>query len=137
MDTTTTTTTTEDTNVITMDKPKRKRAPRVKIEAVPKDMPVLAPPPDRELDDLVGVDLEDMTNTELQLVALDLMNKCNELGSILVRKDQEIRTLTQQVSRHQSFAGYVRQTMDHARDSLLLQADALNVMSRGTPPQKG
>lgn len=134
---------TTDTNATvvnpTLDdaKPKRKRAPRAKATPAPKVDDLLVEAPTRELDDLVGVDLENMTSKELQLVAADLLSKCNEMGTMLMRKDQELRTLNQQLNRYQSFAGYVRETIDHARNSLLLQADALNIMSRGNAPQKG
>ena len=131
---------TMNTTPVTQDtaapKAKRTRTPRPKKDAAPAPVqePVLDPPADRTLEQLEGEDMDCMTNGELKLVAQDLYNKCNELSKILWNRDTEIRDLTKQLNQHRTFTGYVRETIDHARNSLLLQADALNVGARG---QKG
>lgn len=111
-------------------KPKRKRAPRTKpapaLMLAPEPVPNV---PDRSLEDLIGVDFTEMTNGELVASAAEMTSRIERLINILKDKDLEIRRLNEAVSRHQAYAGYVRETINHARNSLFLQADAL-----GTTP---
>ena len=118
----------EDTNILTVDttaapKPKRTRN-RIKAAA-----PVKASTPTRTLDELQGEDFEDMTKEELLLVVTEMSNGLQQAQTLMLKKDQELRESGQQLRKYQAYAGYVRETIDHARNSLLLQANALGAMS--------
>lgn len=120
----------EDTNILTIDttaapKPKRTRN-RIKATA-PVKAP--APQPIRTLDELQGEDFEDMTKEELLLVVTEMSNGLQQAQTMMLKKDQELRESGQQLRKYQAYAGYVRETIDHARNSLLLQANALGAMS--------
>lgn len=119
-----------NTNVVPMN-PQEAAAPKAKRTRKPSTPKAQAPvpcaceAPTRELHDLENVEFADMTKTELVMVCTALNQRMHDLTQDNQQKANQIRTLGGQIQRHQAFAGYVRQTMDHARDSLLLQADAL------------
>lgn len=120
----------EDTNILIPDtaaapKPKRTRT-RTKAAASVK---ASTPPPTRTLDDLQGEDFENMTTAELLLVVTEMSNSLQQAQTLMLKKDQELRESGQQLRKYQAYAGYVRETIDHARNSLLLQANALGAMS--------
>lgn len=120
----------EDTNIITLDttatpKPKRTRN-RTKAATPVK---ASTPPPTRTLDELQGEDFEAMTKEELLLIVTEMSNSLQQAQTMMLKKDQELRESGQQLRKYQAYAGYVRETIDHARNSLLLQANALGAMS--------
>lgn len=115
----------EDTNILTIDtaeapKPKRTRT-RTKATTPAKTT--------RTLDELQGEDFETMTKEELLLVVTEMSNGLQQAQTMMLKKDQELRESGQQLRKYQAYAGYVRETIDHARNSLLLQANALGAMS--------
>lgn len=119
-----------NTNVVPMN-PQEAAAPKAKRTRKPSAPKAQAPvpcdcgAPIRELHDLENVEFADMNKIELVMVCTALNQRVHDLTQDNQQKANQIRTLGGQIQRHQAFAGYVRQTMDHARDSLLLQADAL------------
>ena len=120
----------EDTNILTIDTtaaPKPKRTRNRTKAATPVKAPT--PPPTRTLDELQGEDFEAMTKEELLLVVTEMSNGLQQAQTMMLKKDQELRESGQQLRKYQAYAGYVRETIDHARNSLLLQANALGAMS--------
>lgn len=120
----------EDTNILIPDtapaqKPKRTRN-RTKAAAPVKTS---TPQPTRTLDELQGEDFEAMTKEELLLIVTEMSNGLQQAQTMMLKKDQELRESGQQLRKYQAYAGYVRETIDHARNSLLLQANALGAMS--------
>ena len=121
---------TEGTNMLIPDTapaPKPKRTRNRTKAAAPVKAPT--PPPTRTLDELQGEDFEDMTKEELLLVVTEMSNGLQQAQTMMLKKDQELRESGQQLRKYQAYAGYVRETIDHARNSLLLQANALGAMS--------
>lgn len=120
----------EDTNILNLDTtaaPKPKRTRNRTKAAAPVKAP--APQPIRTLDELQGEDFEAMTKEELLLVVAEMSNGLQQAQTLMLKKDQELRESGQQLRKYQAYAGYVRETIDHARNSLLLQANALGAMS--------
>jgi hypothetical protein len=110
----------EDTNVVTLPetkaKPKRVRKPAPKTEA-----PVAAPVFDRSLEKLSGVNYSDMSFTELLSVTLD-QNEQLAIGRKQLQELQaEIGAQAQQLSKNDARMAYIRQTINHAQTSILLQ----------------
>lgn len=121
---------TEVTNILILDTtaaPKPKRTRNRTRAAAPVKAP--APQPIRTLDELQGEDFEAMTKEELLLVVAEMSNGLQQAQTLMLKKDQELRESGQQLRKYQAYAGYVRETIDHARNSLLLQANALGAMS--------
>ena len=121
---------TEVTNMLIPDtapapKPKRTRT-RTKAATSVK---ASTPPPTRTLDELQGEDFEAMTKEELLLIVTEMSNGLQQAEALMLKKNQELRDSGQQLRKYQAYAGYVRETIDHARNSLLLQANALGAMS--------
>lgn len=123
----------DTTNVVPMNpqeaaaptKAKRTRKPAAPKVQTPEPCACDCDAPTRELHDLENVEFADMTKAELVIVCTAINQRMHDLTQDNQQKANQIRVLGSQIQRHQAFAGYVRQTMDHARDSLLLQADAL------------
>jgi hypothetical protein len=113
-----------ETNVAQLEAPKKTRTRK---PAAPKPTGAPPAPPTRTLAELNGVAPEDMTREELLLVIHTVDGQNTQLYEEYQKIRREFESANTKLARMNAKFAYIKQTIEHARDSILLQMDPVGL----------